>query len=112
MKIENTYTNYDIEKKAVPTAQVSSAEALKQGASESRQQPLDNNKNNEDTVVTLSTASKEALLMTETIANTPDIRQEKVQALKEKIAADQYPVDAQAIADKMVDHFTNDMGFI
>jgi len=61
-----------------------------------------------DAIVNLSQASKEASLMETAIAEAPDIRQDKVLALKEKIATGQYELNPQAIADKMVDHFAND----
>ena len=105
MKIDNTYTNYDLEKispKAGKTA-VGTGEQPSESASPDKQGAT------RDAIVNLSQASKEASLMKTAIADTPDIRQDKVLALKEKIAAGQYGLNPQAIADKMVDHFTNDL---
>ncbi len=105
MKIDNTYTNYDLEKispkagkpvMATPESPSESGSPDKQGAPR-------------DAIVNLSQASKEASLMENAIAEAPDIRQDKVLALKEKIATGQYELNPQAIADKMVDHFTNDL---
>lgn len=104
MKIENTYTNYDLEKASPRAAQpaVGTSESLPESRSPNKEGAT------QDAIVNLSQASKEALLMETAIADSPDIRQDKVLALKEKIATGQYEINPQAIADKMVDHFTND----
>ncbi len=107
MKIENNYTNYEVEKMSPRAGQpaVGPGESL---------QTAKNSPENEgpssiqDAVVNLSQASKEALLIDTTISNAPDVRDEKVLALKEKIMAGQYEINPQAIAEKMVDHFAED----
>ena len=80
MKIDNTYTNYELEKispkagkpvMATPESPSESGSPDKQGAPR-------------DAIVNLSQASKEASLMENAIAEAPDIRQDKVLALKEK----------------------------
>ncbi len=105
MKIENNYTNYELEKTSLQSGQpvTDSGEPL----SESKGSP-EVKGSTRDAIVNLSQASKEALLIETTIADTPDIRDDKVLALKEKIATGQYEMNSQAIADKMVDHFAKD----
>ena len=106
MKIENNYTNYELEKRPLPSGQ--SVTGSGESISESKKGSAEGEGSIQDTVVNLSQASKEALLIETTIADTPDIRDEKVLALKEKIATGQYEINPQAIADKMVDHFAKD----
>ena len=104
MKIDNTYTNYDPEKispKAGKPAMGIAEPPPESGSPNKQVAPR-------DAIVNLSQASKEASLMETAIAETPDIRQDKVLALKEKIATGQYELNPQAIADKMVDHFATD----
>ena len=104
MKIDNTYTNYDLEKLSPKAGKptMGTGEPLAESASSDKQGAP------RDAIVNLSRASKEASLMETAIAETPDIRQDKVLALKEKIATEQYKLNPQAIADKMVDHFANE----
>ncbi|MFK5954416.1 MAG: flagellar biosynthesis anti-sigma factor FlgM [Desulfobacterium sp.] len=106
MKIENNYTNYELQKRPLGSGQPVTGSG--QSISESKKGSAQEKGSIQDAVVNLSQASKEALLIETTIADTPDIRDEKVLALKEKIATGQYEMNPQAIADKMVDHFAKD----
>lgn len=58
--------------------------------------------------------SDDAKLMKKTadlVHEAPDIRKEKVEALKKAIASGNYQVDAEAVADRILqDHLTNDFG--
>lgn len=109
MKIENSYTNYELEKRPLPSGQPITGSG--NSVSESKGLPEEKG-STQDAIVNLSKASKEALLIETTIAETPDIRNEKVMALKETIATGQYEINPQAIADKMVDHLTEDFMMI
>ncbi len=53
--------------------------------------------------VVLSDHAQALLRLQETAARTPDVRTEKVQALREAIARGDYEVPARAIAEKMLD---------
>ena len=103
MKIENAYTAYEMDKAASKISPLASTSGTPEAKPVQGKEPADN-----DAVVNLSNASREAQLIEKTVADTPDIREDKVMALKEKIEAGQYQVDAQATADKLVDHFTMD----
>lgn len=59
--------------------------------------------------VNLSEESKVAQKAAETIRNTPDVRQEKIQALKEKIEAGQYQVDSDKVADKLLRNLLSEL---
>jgi negative regulator of flagellin synthesis FlgM len=53
----------------------------------------------------ISGRAKEFAKARETAANTPDVREEKVAELKRRIQSGQYKVDADAVADRMIqDH--------
>jgi negative regulator of flagellin synthesis FlgM len=52
--------------------------------------------------VELSVQSKEMQKVYEVLQTTPDVRDEKVSALKESIQQGQYQVDGEAVADKMI----------
>ena len=63
----------------------------------------------QDTVVNLSQASKEAQRIKEIISSEPDVREEKVAELKRKIESGEYKVDHDAVADKLVDSFIEEI---
>jgi len=105
MNIENTYPNYEMGKRPLRSDQPVSDNVG--SISESKKSSIEDKGTNPDAVVNISQASKEAQLIEKTIAKTPDIRNEKVMAIKEKINTGQYDVNPQAIADKMVEYFTN-----
>ncbi len=52
--------------------------------------------------VELSTGSLDVQKIKEVLTETPDIRTEKVQALKEQIEQGTYSVDSRKVADKML----------
>lgn len=58
--------------------------------------------------------SEQAQLMrkaAEAVHAAPDVRQDRVAQLKERIRAGTYKVDSQSVADKLVEeHFLNDFG--
>ena len=63
----------------------------------------------QDTIVNLSQASKEAQQIKEIISSEPDIREDKVAVLKEKIESGRYKVDHNRVADKLVDAFLDEL---
>lgn len=62
-----------------------------------------------DAIVHLSQATREANAIRDLIASFPDVREEKVARLREKIESGDYRVDHEAVADKMVDAFLDDL---
>jgi len=62
----------------------------------------------QDTIVNLSQASKEVQQIKEIIASEPDIREDKVAVLKEKIESGRYKVDHNRVADRLVDSFLDE----
>ena len=105
MKIDNKITNYEISQQITK-----SASNVNEG-----QQLLDGQKNQEikhesrDAIVNLSQASKDLRLANETIASAPDIREDKVDEIRDKIESGTYRIDNQAVADKMVGSFIDEL---
>jgi len=52
--------------------------------------------------VSLSAASKDMKLAKEAVASTPDIRSDKVDPIKQKVAQGNYKVNAEKVAEKMI----------
>jgi len=66
-----------------------------------------------DAIVHLSDTSREATReaqrIKDIIAAAPDVREDRVAELKAKIDSDNYRMDADAVADKLVDAFFEDL---
>jgi negative regulator of flagellin synthesis FlgM len=106
MKIDSNYANYEVD---TSSQRPRNLPAEHTGRPETARS-TETDKPSPDTVVNLSRASREAQLIKETIENTQDIRQEKVDQLKQAILNGTYQVDPKAVAGKMISHFTN--GFL
>ena len=59
--------------------------------------------------VEISGRSREMARAHERLAATPAVRQERVEAIKEQIQNQQYKVDAQKVAQKMITDFLNEI---
>ncbi len=59
--------------------------------------------------VEISGRSREMARARERLATTPAVRQEKVDAIKEQIQNQDYKVDAQKVAQKMIIDFLNEI---
>jgi negative regulator of flagellin synthesis FlgM len=105
MKIDNKIANYEISQQITKSAQ-----NINDG-----QQLLDSQKNQEiksesrDAIVNLSQASKDRLLASEAIASVPDVREDKVAEIKDQIESGTYGMDNEAVADKMVGSFIDEL---
>ena len=102
MKIDDKMMNYEISKhlpksKPDPTEKIEEKQPTNQERAEGTAQP------GQDTIVNLSQASREVQLIKEVLASEPEVREDKVSELKEKIESGQYEVDHKAVADKLVD---------
>ena len=58
--------------------------------------------------VDLSSQSKELNKISEALAAAPDVRAEKVEALKKQVESGQYQVDSDTVAEKMIKEFLFD----
>lgn len=60
---------------------------------------------------TISARAREMAQAKDVASSTPDIREEKIAELKRRIAAGQYKINPEAIADRMVDdHLKTNIG--
>ena len=102
MKINGKIMGYEISKQ-LPNSAQQAKEAY--GDKKLSDEPKADGKEQvtQDTIVNLSTASKEAQLIQKTIASEPDVREDKVAELKERIQSGNYKIDHEAVASKLVD---------
>jgi negative regulator of flagellin synthesis FlgM len=103
MKIDNLINNYDIAKNVsnTPSNEID-------GKKLPDEQKLENNKSG-DAIVNLSRASKEVQLAKEVIESAQDIREDKVAVIREKIESGSYQVNNQAVAEKLVNEFIDNL---
>jgi negative regulator of flagellin synthesis FlgM len=108
MKIDNRIIQYEISKQ-LPKRQENEIEGM--GGQQTSNEPKveEKNQSGQDTIVNLSTASKEAQTAREVIASEPDVREDKVAELRERIESGNYTVDNKAVADKIVDSFIDEI---
>jgi len=108
VKIDDKIISYEINK-YIPKSTQNSTEKIegKQLSVEKKVEGKD--RLDQDIVVNLSQASKEAQLIKEIISSEPDVREDKVSALRESIESGKYKIDNEAVADKLVDAFMDDI---
>ena len=108
MKIDNRIIQYEISKQ-LPKRPENEIEGM--GGQQTSNEPKveEKNQSGQDTIVNLSTASKEAQNAKEVIASEPDVREDKVAELKKRIESGNYTVDNKAVADKIVDSFIDEI---
>jgi negative regulator of flagellin synthesis FlgM len=108
MKIDNRIIQYEISKPLPKPAQ-NEMEGIKGSQIQDGQTAKEKDQVQQDTIVNLSTASKETQLAKKIVASEPDIRADKVSELKQQIESGNYTVDHKAVADKMVDSFMDEI---
>ncbi|MEE9612695.1 MAG: flagellar biosynthesis anti-sigma factor FlgM [Desulfatiglandales bacterium] len=108
MKIDDKTTTYEINKYVSKPTQ-DETEKIEQKQTTDAQKTEGADRSEQDTVVNLSQASKEAQRIEEIILSEPDVREEKVAELKRKIESGEYEIDHDAVADKLVDSFIDEI---
>ena len=108
MKIDDKLVSYEIGKQ-IPTSSSDSKEKVEREKLPEDQNAVSNNQSGQDTIVDLSPSLKEAQLINQVSAAEPDIREEKVAALKSQVDSGNYKVDTKAVADKLVDAHLEDI---
>lgn len=58
--------------------------------------------------VEISQLGRDIQVAKQAVAQSPDIREEKVNALKQRIASGNYNINAEEIADKMIENYFNE----
>lgn len=105
MKIDSRIANYEINKQpSNPATHINDGQPLSDG-----RELKEKKTEGQDSIVNISQASKEVRLAREVIGPTPDIREDKVAEFKAKIESGNYRIDHQAVADKLVDAFLDDI---
>ena len=108
MKIDDRILNYEISKQ-LPNSTQNATEVKKEKQLSDQQQVEEKAQSDQDTIVNLSQTLKETQLIKEIISSEPDIREDKVFELKEKIESGKYTIDNDAVADKLVDSFIDEI---
>jgi negative regulator of flagellin synthesis FlgM len=105
MKIDNKIANYEISQQITKSAQnINEGQQLSDGQ---RNQEIKSE--SRDAIVNLSQASKDLRLANEALASAPDVREDKVTEIRNKIESGTYEIDNQAVADKMVGSFIDEL---
>jgi len=108
MKIDNRIINYEINKQ-LPKRPENEIEGMGEQKTSNEPKVEEKNLSGQDTIVNLSTASKEAQTAREIIASEPDVREDKVAELRKRIESGDYTIDNKAVADKIVDSFMDEI---
>jgi negative regulator of flagellin synthesis FlgM len=108
MKIDNRIIQYEIGKQ-LPKKTENDIEGLGEQKTSNEAKIEEKNQSQQDTIVNLSTASKDVQTANEVIASEPEVREDKVAELKAKIESGNYTIDNKAVADKMVDSFIDEI---
>lgn len=108
MKIDNRIIHYEISKQ-LPKRPENEIEGM--GAKPTSNEPKveEKNQSGQDTIVNLSSASKEVQTAREIIASEPDVREDKVAELRKRMESGNYTVDNKAVADKIVESFIDEI---
>lgn len=105
MKINDKIANYEISQHITKSApNINEGQQLLNG-----QKSQEVKSESQDTIVNISQASKELRLANETIAFVPDVREDKIAEIRDKIESGTYRIDNQAVADKMVGSFIDEL---
>lgn len=108
MKIDDKIISYEINK-YIPESTPNSTEKIEGKQLSVEKEAEGKDRLDRDIVVNLSQASKEAQLIKEIISSEPEVREDKVSALRESIESGKYKIDNEAVADKLVDAFMDDI---
>lgn len=108
MKIDDRIINYEISKH-LPKSTPNETKKIEEKRLSGEQKVETKDQSEQDIIVNLSQASKEAQKIKETILSEPDVREDKVSALKEEIESGRYKIDHKRVADKLVDAFLDEV---
>ena len=108
MKIDNRIIHYEINKQ-LPKPVQNEMDGIKGSQNQDGQKVQEKDQTRQDTIVNLSTTSKETQIAKKIVDSAPDIREDKVAELKSQIESGNYTVDNKAVADKMVDSFMDEI---
>ncbi|MEJ2656516.1 MAG: flagellar biosynthesis anti-sigma factor FlgM [Desulfobacterales bacterium] len=108
MKIDNRIIHYEITKQLPKPAQ-NEMEGITGSQIQDEQKVQEKDQTQQSTIVNLSTASKETQMAKKIIESEPDVREDKIAELKQRIESGNYTIDNKAVADKMVGSFIDEI---
>jgi negative regulator of flagellin synthesis FlgM len=108
MKFDNRIINYKITKQ-LPQKTENDIEGMGVQKASNEAKIEGKNQTQQDTIVNFSATSKDVQTAKEIIASEPKVREDKVSELKAKIKSGNYTIDNEAVADKMVDSFIDEI---
>jgi negative regulator of flagellin synthesis FlgM len=108
MKIDDDITPYQINKQ-LPQSTPSAIEKADEKTPTDEKKVEGIQGPEQDTIVNISKTSQRAQHIREIISSEPDIREDKVSELKERIESGRYRIDHNLVADKLVDSFLDEI---
>lgn len=108
MNINDKMVSCEISKQ-IPQSTKGAAEQVEKQQSAGEQKVERTDQSGPDTIVNLSPALKEAQAIKKIVESEPDIREDKVAKMKARIESGNYTIDHQAVADKLVDSFLDEI---
>ena len=108
MKIDNKIINHEISKH-LPKSTENASESVKEKQLSAEQKVEGENRSGQDTIVNLSQALKETQTIKEIISSEPDVREDRVSELNERIKSGRYKIDHEAVANKLVNSFIDEI---
>ena len=108
MEIDDKIISYEISKH-LPGSTPNETKKIQEKQVSDEQKIERTDQPEQDAIVNLSQASKEAQQIDEIISSQPDVREDKVSVLKERIDSGTYKVDHEGVADKLVDAFIDEL---
>lgn len=108
MKIDDRMIHYEIGKMLPKSVSEETGKAGEKQVS-GKSIPEARDPSGQNTIVHLSRASKEVQLINKVISAEPDVREDRVVEMKARIESGRYHIDNDAVADKLVDAFMDDL---
>ncbi|MEN9724022.1 MAG: hypothetical protein RJB38_2008 [Pseudomonadota bacterium] len=110
MKVSSNNTSQSIQNRAATSASESSA-AKRSEKADASQSAAARRVDSGATKAEISSKAKDLAKAKEVAGQAPDVREDKIAELKARIAAGKYEVNAQAVADRLVDeHLSSGIG--
>jgi negative regulator of flagellin synthesis FlgM len=103
MKIENKAASYEINRHLTKYSQnVGENAQLREGRMSNEIRKGDG-----DAIVNISSASKEFKLAVDAVNSAPDVREDKIAEIRDKIESGRYQIDHRTVAGRVLDDFMN-----
>jgi flagellar biosynthesis anti-sigma factor FlgM len=108
MKIDGEMIHYEISK-YLPQSEPNATERVDEKRLPDGQIATANETTEQDAIVNISKETQEAQRIKEIISSEPDIREDKVSELKERIESGRYTIDYDRVAEKLIQASLEDL---